>query len=191
MPRIDNKHFYLCALEKYAREVQALHWTSKQSQEVRFDMLLELLPNTIDSLVDAGCGFGDFYTYMQNKAISLSNYTGIDTLEAMCEEARIRTHSTIIQANIITDTLPQAEYYVCSGAMNILTAFESQLFIRKCFDASQKGFVFNVLHGNKKSETYNYMTKDTLYEIADALDVKEIKIREDYMDNDITLGFFH
>ena len=82
------------------------------------------------------------------------------------------------------------DYYLCSGALNILTPFETYQFIANCYKASKKGFVFNALFGEKKSATYNYMNKKQIQEIATNLHVKKIAYKEDYLDNDISVGFF-
>lgn len=191
MPRIDSEKFYLSSLKKYGRNAKGVNWVSKETQQLRFDVILEMLPQKIDSLTDAGCGFGDFYIYMRNKSIECKKYVGIDSVHKMCSIATVNTQQEIIQADITRGTLPKSQYYICSGAMNILNSFETHLFIQNCFYASQKGFIFNILFGNKKSDIYNYTSSEKIQELAQSLNVKKTKIRTDYMKNDITVGFFH
>ena len=142
MPKIDSEKFYLSSLKKYGIDPKGVNWVSQETQELRFDMLIRMLPNTLNSLVDAGCGFGDFYIYLQKKNIQCKKYIGIDSLHKMCTIATKNTKQEIILADVIKDKLPFAEYYVCSGAMNILNEFETYLFIKKCLEASQKAFIF-------------------------------------------------
>ncbi len=191
MPRINSKQFYTSAISMYGTSPKGVNWTSQQTQELRFDVLLSLLPNTIDSLVDAGCGFGDFYLYMKKKKRLPSNYLGIDSLVQMQSIASHKTQKEILLADVTKDSIPHADYYVCSGAMNILQSFETHLFIRNCFNASRQGFVFNLLYGEKKSQTYNYVTRSQIDKIAQSLNVTRVETRDDYMQNDITVGFFH
>lgn len=191
MPRIDSEKFYLSSLKKYGTNAKGVNWVSKETQQLRFDVILEMLPQKIDSLTDAGCGFGDFYIYMRNKSIECKKYVGIDSVHKMCSIATVNTQQEIIQADITRGTLPKSQYYICSGAMNILNSFETHLFIQNCFYASQKGFIFNILFGNKKSDIYNYTSSEKIQELAQSLNVKKTKIRTDYMKNDITVGFFH
>jgi SAM-dependent methyltransferase len=190
MPRIDSEKFYTSAIETHGVSAKGVNWISKETQEIRFDVILSMLPKTIDSIVDAGCGFGDFYLYMKKKKREPKKYTGIDSLTDMYSIASKRTAQEIIIADICKDTIPHSDYYVCSGAMNILNIFETHLFIRNCFSASKNGFIFNILHGTKKSETYNYTTKGEIEKIAKELGVKNMKIKDTYMKNDITVGFF-
>ena len=191
MPRIDNEQFYKSAIRKYGNTPKGVHWNSQNSQRIRFDIILKILPNDLDkyTLVDAGCGFGDFYNYLKIKNKLPLKYIGIDTLDTMVEIALKNTSQKIIKADICKDTLVEADYYICSGAMNILNSFETHLFLQNCYHASKYGFVFNILHGDKQSETYNYMTTTKIKKIAKYLGIKTIKITTGYLKNDITVFF--
>ena len=192
MPRIDSEKFYKSAIDIHGTSAQGVNWHSKESQQIRFNMILELLPKELSNftLADAGCGFGDFYFHMQKKGELPKEYIGIDSLLDMYSIASERTGQEIIIADICKDELPCADYYICSGAMNVLNSFETHLFIRNCYDSCSKGFIFNILHGEKESETYNYFTTAQIEAIAKDLNVKEVVFRDGYMENDITVGFF-
>ncbi|PLY13194.1 class I SAM-dependent methyltransferase [Sulfurimonas sp. CVO] len=203
MPRIDNKTFYSTAIEKYGITAKGVNWHSKESQKLRFDILLEMLPSDLSSysIADAGCGFGDLYLYMLKKKRAPKKYIGIDSLVDMYSIASERTGCEILIADICTpkafspyghdaDALPPADFYTCSGAMNVLEEFETPLFVRNCFSACRVAFIFNVLHGEKKSETYNYLTTKQIEQMARDLGVKKIILRDDYMQDDITVAFF-
>ena len=190
MPRIDSEKFYTSAIEMHGVTAKGVNWTSKETQEIRFDTILDMLPKTIDSIADAGCGFGDFFIYMNKKKRIPKKYIGIDSLIDMYSIASDNTGEEIIIADICKDEIPSADYYICSGAMNVLNSFETHLFIRNCFSSSKYGFIFNLLHGEKDSETYNYINTKQIENIAKELGVKEMKIRDDYMKDDITVGFF-
>ena len=193
MPRIDSEKFYTSAIEMHGTSAKGVNWASKESQFLRFKTILELLPKDLNckTLVDAGCGFGDFYLYMEKKKRLPKEYVGIDSLLDMHSIASDKTGKEIILADICRDEIPQADYYICSGAMNVLDKFEAYLFIRNCFEACRDGFIFNVLHAEDVSETYNYMTLKEIEGIANELGVNSFVYRDDYMENDITLGFFH
>ena len=192
MPRIDSEKFYTSAIEVHGTTAKGLNWNSKQTQNIRFDIILSLLPKDLKdfSVADAGCGFGDFYFYMMKKKRSPKEYIGIDSLLDMYSIASEKTGCEIIMADICTDELPKASYYICSGAMNVLDDFETHLFIRNCYESSEIGFIFNILYGDKESDTYNYLTTKEIQSIADGLGVKKIVFKEGYLDEDITVGFF-
>jgi len=193
MPRINNQQFYKSAITKYGTSPKGVHWNSKNSQEIRFEIILKMLPNDLQNytLVDAGCGFGDFYNYLKERDKLPLKYIGIDTLDEMVEIASKKTSQQIIKANICKDKLLEADYYICSGAMNILDKFETHLFIQNCYNNSKYGFIFNLLHGDQESETYNYMTTMQIIDIKEHLKVKTLKTKVDYLKNDITVAFLN
>lgn len=192
MPRIDTKQFYISAIKKHGTTAKGLNWHSKKNQEIRFDMILSMLPKKLNtlSIADAGCGFGDFYPYMQKKRQTPKKYIGIDSLVDMYSIASEQTGCEIIIADICKDELPHAQYYVCSGAMNVLRGFETYQFIRNCYLACGNAFIFNILHGDKISQTYNYLSTCQIKTIAKELNVGHVQMKSDYLENDITVGFF-
>jgi len=192
MPKIDSEKFYTSAIEMHGISAKGVNWASKENQELRFDALLKLLPDDLSNFVlgDAGCGFGDFYLYLEKKRKVPKKYIGIDSLVDMYSIASENTAQEIIIADICKDELPVVDFYVCSGALNVLTPFETQLFIQNCYKSSKKGFIFNALLGEKKSETYNYLSITQVEKIAKDLDVKTVEFYEGYLEDDITVGFF-
>ncbi len=191
MPKIDSTKFYANAIKKYGRSARGVNWLSQENQTIRFAVIAKLLPTNLQhcSLADAGCGFGDFYHYLQTIKKNLQTYTGIDSHPQMVAVARETTKQTILHLDICKASLPIHDYYICSGALNVLTPFESHLFIQNCYHSSREAFIFNVLYGDKTSDTYNYLQKETLESIAKKLDVKKVVYKEGYLENDITVMF--
>ena len=191
MPRIDSSKFYTNAIDRFGETPQGLNWLTQESQEIRFKEILALLPKDLSSfsLADAGCGFGDFYHYLLQQAQKPKHYTGIDSLQKMLDIASKKTQEEILCLDICTETLPVRDYYVCSGALNILHPFETHLFLQNCYAASRYALVFNCLYADKESKTYNYLQKETIEAIALHLNVKKIVYRENYLENDITIMF--
>ena len=192
MPRINSEQFYVSAINKHGTSAQGVNWSSRKNQIVRFKIILDMLAKDLNnfSLVDAGCGFGDFYTYLEKKKILPKNYIGLDSLQDMYSIASERTGCDIRIADITKDEIPDADYYICSGAMNVLDSFETHLFIRNCYQHSNIAFIFNILNGEDKSQTYNYFTITKLKQIAKDLNVKEVVFKDGYLEDDITVGFF-
>ncbi|MBD3796604.1 MAG: class I SAM-dependent methyltransferase [Campylobacterales bacterium] len=188
MPTIDNKKFYRSSLQKYGQTAKGLNWTSEIRQTLRFDQIVKLLPENLDAftLTDVGCGFGDFYNYLDKKP---KKYTGIDLLQEMVAIAKQNTSQEILCQDLIKNPPAICDYTICSGALNILTKFETTMFLQNCYKASKKGFIFNCLTG-KQSDTFNYLDKKFIEQTALTLGVNEIKYLEDYIPNDITVGFF-
>ena len=188
MPRVDNFEFYNRSFQKYGFDVKALNWNSKKTQEIRFKTILSLLPSKLNDIVigDAGCGFGDFYLYLKNHGIDVKDYIGYDIFDDFVELARMQTAKNIYKADILKDEILECDYYVISGSLNILKPYEMFLFIKKCFDFSKKGLVFNFLDGDDQSDTFNYAKKsDILSYMAD--ECESYMIRDGYLGSDVTI----
>lgn len=186
MSRIDNEEFYSAAIKKHGDSSRGVHWNSVYSQEKRFEVLLSFIADEGFSIVDAGCGFGDLYTYLQKKEIVFSDYVGLDLSPKMVEIAKEKTGCKIFECDICRDLLPQADYYVCSGAMNILSRFDTYLFIRNCYEACTKGFVFNLLMGEDDSLVYNHFYPEELQSLFDELEAKVV-VKKGYLRHDFTV----
>lgn len=186
MSRIDNEKFYTAAIKKHGNSSKGVHWNSIHSQQTRFKVLLSYIKDEDFSLVDAGCGFGDLYFYLQEKKVDFSLYTGLDLCDSMVSIAKEKTEQKILQSDICRDILPKADYYICSGAMNILTRFDTYLFIRNCYEASKKGFVFNLLMGEDDSLVYNHFYPKELQNLFDELGAK-ISVKKGYLAHDFTV----
>ncbi len=188
MSRISNTEFYSKSIAKHGFTPRGMAWLSTSNQEVRFKTLLSLIPDKINNItiMDAGCGSADLYFYMKRLDMLPHEYSGIDLHVESLEFAKSRCESDFYALDITKDLLPIKDYYVCSGAMNILTRFETYLFIRRCFEASEKGFVFNLLHGYDQSMIYNYFLPKEIQEYAKELGAKCI-IQKGYLKGDFSV----
>lgn len=108
---------------------------------------------------------------------------GYDLEEKMISHAKSRFKSLELEVkNILDDKLLYTDYYICSGAMNILNKKEMFKFINKCFDASIKGFAFNFL----KKDSFNNVSISEVLSHCSKLS-KSISIEDNYLSNDISI----
>ena len=181
----NNYKFYNPAIKKYGISAKGVRWNSKYSQYKRFEVLTNFIENEIkkSNIVDAGCGFAEYYNYLFDNNLKPKSYIGIDCEEEMITLASKRFLDTNFYIkDIIKDELIFADYYICSGAMNILKKDEIFIFIKKCFEASNIGFVFNFL---KNDPLTNVNFLDILH-YSKSLS-KRVEIQEDYLENDISI----
>lgn len=187
MPRIDQKIFYRKNIENYGLTPQGVAWDSARTQRRRFAVLAARLGDLRrSSLVDAGCGFGDFYLYLKEKGNLPQSYLGLDLCTEMVEEARRRTGCKILCRDLLRQSLPSADWYVASGSMNLLTRTETGIFIRRCFERSRRGFVFNLLEGREREGAFSYWKPREIREMLRPLGAK-VEIVEGYLDGDMTV----
>lgn len=181
----NNYQFYNPAIKKYGISAKGVRWSSKYSQYKRFEVLTNFIENEIreSNIVDAGCGFAEYYNYLFDNNLKPKSYIGIDCEEEMITLASKRFLNTSFYIkDIIKDELVFADYYICSGAMNILKKDEIFIFIKKCFEASNMGFIFNFL---KNDPLTNVNFLDILH-YSKSLS-KRVEIKEDYLENDISI----
>lgn len=191
MPKVDNEAFYLSSLQTHGETAEGVHWSSVETQEVRFRVLCAMLPENLAelSVVDAGCGFGDLYAYMEREGRRPASYLGLDVMPPMVEAARRRTGQEIRVCDILAEPLPEADVYLCSGAMNTMTREESRRFIERCLAASRLGFVFNLLKGWNTSAIYNLYLPREIRRLGQELEV-DFQIQEGYLAGDFTVAFW-
>jgi len=85
-------------VERYSRRyhdlgyhVRTLGWGTTEQQRHRFAMTLTLvLDLTGAEVVDFGCGFGDYYDFLQEAGVPLKSYLGLDINPDLLTEARRR-----------------------------------------------------------------------------------------------------
>jgi SAM-dependent methyltransferase len=181
----SNKEFYEQAVKEYGVSAQGVHWNSKYTQYKRFEIITKLIKKEINSstIIDVGCGFGEYYNYLLTNNYVPKSFIGVDCEQNMINIARRRFPNVdFFHQNILTDTLIHADYYLCSGALNILNKKDIKLFISKCFEQVEKGFIFNYL----KHETFHDISQDEIINICKNL-TQNIKIKENYLENDFTI----
>lgn len=188
MPKINNDTFYLNAFKKYKISPKGVNWKNKKSQEVRFEIILEFLKDKLShktKVIDAGCGFGDFYLFAKRKNFKFE-YVGYDILQKFVDITKDRTSCNAFKKDILSDELDMADYYIASGSLNILTKFETYLFIKRCFEYSKKGFVFNFLEGDGFDKNFNTLDRDEVIEYAKELGAK-VSVKDGYLSGDVSL----
>jgi len=189
VPRIDQERFYSASIKKYGISAEGVQWNSRFSQQIRFQQIASYLTlESKDIIVDAGCGFGDFYHFLQDKQLGDYQYIGLDAMHEMVEIAQRRTGCQIEKKDILTDSLPEGDFYICSGALNILTYDESLSFIEKCFAVSRKKFIFNFLEGEDSSLKYNYLRSEDVSKLGEKLGAF-VQFRREYYGQDCTAVF--
>ena len=132
---------------KLGYNVKTLGWGSDEQQEYRFTQTLYANLNQ-KTILDIGCGFGDYYSFIKKNKIGIKKYIGLDINTDLIDEAK-KIHKTdkitsFKVCNIIDDTSntdkPKADIGVMLGVLNfnLKNSFNnydySKLIIKKAFD---------------------------------------------------------
>jgi SAM-dependent methyltransferase len=145
-------------IERYARRIEdvghgaAALGEPKHRQAFFFDVLAQVDGlEASDSIVDVGCGYGDFFDFMRSRGWR-GSYSGIDINPLLIEEGkRLYPEAELNAIDIQTTPLDRVwDWCVCCQALTSATEavpfidhFESMLRIMWSF--CRKGLVFNVL----------------------------------------------
>ncbi len=180
----NKKNFYKNSIKKYGVSPLGVHWKNKETQYKRFEALTSFIYSDIktSTIVDAGCGFGEYYKYLQEQNLLPKKYIGIDSEKEMIKKAKERFDTNFERKDITSDPLPDADYYLCSGALNTLDHGEIELFVHNMYQHAKKGIVLNYLKGF----TFNGIHKEEVIAIIQGYS-RNIILKEDYLENDFTI----
>jgi SAM-dependent methyltransferase len=146
--------YYTNKVTEYGPTPKGVDWRDAESQALRFQALIELIPDDglEVSINDYGCGYGALFDVLAERWEEFQ-YLGYDVSEAMIAQARAR-HSADQRASFTTDVdeLRQADYTVASGIFNVrlnqpLAQWRTYVLetLDKLAMVSRRGFVFNAL----------------------------------------------
>ncbi|XPV68432.1 MAG: methyltransferase [Halarcobacter sp.] len=185
MKKVDNKKFYKKAYEKYGISAKGVHWSSKSRQYIRFEVLTSFIKDQLkdSSLIDVGCGYGEYLNYLKNENKAFKSYLGIDCEGFMINICQKRfSREFFRKVDVLEDEIPQADYLICSGALNILVKDDFKRAIENCYKASKKGFIFNFL----REDSFNLISKNEVQNLCKKLS-SDFYIKDDYLENDCTI----
>lgn len=114
-----NIDIYTDLAVRYGHDVRALDWASRDSQERRFRVLAGVGDLNGYSVLDVGCGLGDFAAWCARQSLAV-DYTGIDMTPRMVELARQSLPAQAFRAADLFSLPPPPEgrawdYVVASG----------------------------------------------------------------------------
>lgn len=160
--------YYSGKVRRHGETAQGVDWKNLESQTLRFEQLLKVLPEAASrySIFDFGCGYGALVDRLDARRAPFQ-YRGYDVAEEMVKRARkLYPRDDCTFASTYAESTP-SDYLVASGIFNvrldtsadqwteyILTTLE--IFHR----LSTKGFAFNLLTSYSDPE---FMRDDLFY----------------------------
>lgn len=189
----EIKTFFSKSYEQYGQNVKSLGWGSEYSQTKRFEKILQIGIKNGDSLLDVGCGFGDFYSYLKN-FIDI-NYFGIDLSADFIKIARQKYGQNNFQVLNVLDYSEKSDWVICSGIFSIKPCNIDYIkqITTHMFDISKKGIAFNCL-----SNLTPYTIKENMAYFSPCEILQNVvtvlttcySLHHDYLENDFTYFLF-
>jgi len=142
---------YREAVRRFGAGFEATLWGTEQTQQARFDVMIDLAGFESCVVLDAGCGRGDFAARLHERRVSYARYVGVDALEAMVQAATARglKQCEFICADFVAEPAvlarAGADYACISGALNTMEPEMARRVVKAAFEAAAQGVVFNFL----------------------------------------------
>lgn len=191
--RITESQRY--ALIQHGYHPHSLMWSNTEVQELRFKVLAQIGIQAGDSVLDVGCGFGDFAHFLQQQGKPV-HFTGIDVSDELLLEGRKHfPQLELIQGDLFdVNPAPQSyDYVTLSGALNRkfdhAEAYTKQV-IQRMFETCKKGIAFNLLDA-RHEWTANRWDLQSFHPDEIMLFVSElsndVRLIDNYLDNDFSV----
>ena len=145
--------YYALKLEAHGPTPQGVDWNGADSHEARHRQFLRLLDGNLKaSIIDVGCGFGDFLRFLRTAGFQ-GRFVGYDIAPSMIEKAReLYGESDGRQWRVGAEPAEVADFAIASGIFNVKGDVPDKIwtgYVHQTIDilarAGRLGFAFNVL----------------------------------------------
>lgn len=126
-------------------------WASPESQQIRFEVLTQMLYLPGKRILDAGCSRGDLAAYLLKRSLDYGQYIGIDGMPEAIEFAQRRhlPRSRFICGDFLADltllAIDQPQVIFFSGTLNTMSDEQAFDALNHAWGATQRYLVFNFL----------------------------------------------
>jgi SAM-dependent methyltransferase len=172
----------------------ALGWRDQLSQTVRFKALSTIAKLSGHSVLDAGSGYGDLCSYLLDLYSNIT-YCGVEQIPELLSQATHRykdqPNVSFIQANFMTDTLPETDYVMASGSLNYYNSDPEFIFkaILKLYSHCKLGLGFNLLRHVIPNGLIVAYNADKIMNYCRSL-CNHAQLKDDYSDEDFTIFMY-
>ena len=116
-----NDFFYQGKIQKNLKKnFLTVGWGSQKTQNTRFENIYKYFQKDNFSVLDVGCGLGDFYYFLKKKKIKFK-YTGIDINEDFIYKCKKKYKNVnFIKSHFLKYKITnKPDYIIISGALNL------------------------------------------------------------------------
>lgn len=166
------EELYTQNFAQYGFDSRSVGWNSPESQTLRFEKLLQMVPASTApfTINELGCGYGEMYKYMQNQNMPVELYNGYDISEKMLDAAKQYLLQGNVQFYKNASITTEADYTTTSGIFNVkfdhqMNSWEDYIksTLHNMFDHSRIAISFNLLSKYVDFEAENLYYADPTY----------------------------
>lgn len=192
-----NVRHYSELVSKYGLDVRSLDWGSVESQRLRFRVLAQIADIEGASILDVGCGLGDFYSWMRELKKEVT-YTGIDITPRMIELATQRFPEGDFRNSTI-EALPRTSDHTFDlvfasgifGKLRIEPAAAMKDTIRSMYGICKRGVAFNSLSAWADQQEADEFHADPIETLIFCRTLTPwVSLRHDYHGRDFTIYMY-
>ena len=200
-PESETTQFYESHVRRFGYGYKALGFGRRSSQEKRFSALAAIGNFDGATVLDVGCGFGDFLAWLRARGVQ-PRYTGLDLTASMIERCRKRFEEKGADGSarfLVGDALTwqadgEYDYVIASGIFGY-HARDTRARIRptleRLFAVTGAGLAVNFLSGcaPTRSPGRLYVHPADVLQYALRL-TPAVRLDHTYMPNDFTLCMY-
>lgn len=192
-----NRDYYDQRVQQYGNDPRAADWGSQESQRLRFQVLASTGSMEGCSVLDVGCGTGEFLAWLMEKNVQV-DYTGIDISPGMVETAGIRFPSARFLEGSVSDLggklSRQFDHVFSSGIFTYRREKPGQFLhhaVAQMYSACLMSLAFNALSGwgDEKEKGEFYPDPLETLEYCRTL-TPWVTLRHDYHSRDFTIYMY-
>ena len=168
-------------------DVRSVGWGSKESQELRFDYLVKNFELNGKTILDVGCGLGDFLLYLKKSDIENYQYVGLDiskNMIARCQERHVQDNIQFYHGTIFEYDFELIDVAILSGALSYKykeAESAAKATLEKMFQLSKEGVALNFLSTTADYELEKNQHYDPATILTWALNLsKKVSLYHDY-----------
>jgi ubiquinone/menaquinone biosynthesis C-methylase UbiE len=188
------KDFYKKLVEKHGYSIKSLDYRSETGQKTRFDVITQIGISNDDSLLDVGCGFGDYFNYLKQKGIKNIKYNGIDLSDEIVDVANEKNPLiNVVQGNVLDLPDDKKFDYVISLGFNAVKTGENwetlTAVLDKMWKLCKKGIAYNAVStfAEEQDKAIYFVSPIKVIDHIMSNLTYKIVFKHDYMPHDFTI----
>jgi len=189
--------FYRSRFERFGHDARSLDM-SLPSQQLRFRVLSGVGDLRGTSVLDVGCGFGDYFEYLEKEHIS-TQYTGLDISPEFVKEGASRHPGAKFYQTDIGNFHAEGgfDYVMASGTFNVRFREDQEAWtlktLEKMFSLCRKGMAVSLISTWADSSHHRddifYFSPERTFEFCKSL-TRWVVLRHEYMPHDFTIYLY-
>lgn len=193
----DHVAWYAGKVREYGFDHRGLGFRTRASQRRRFEALAELGDFDGASILDVGCGFGDFLEFLAARGVRC-RYLGLDACEPMIERCRGRFEPSegrfVVADALAFEPAERFDYVVASGLFGLDSPGAHERIrptLERLFEWARLGAACNFLSTRSPVPVEGRIYVDPCKALDAAFDLTPAaRLNHAYLPNDFTLYLY-